>query len=152
MSKIVLDKTAFVRHPVLPELKRQLNSEGYRIVDASFAPADAEIRDGSIGAEATIAVPQQATAANSATGGDGAGALNTSAALDALGTAGGNFMAFKSAAKKVLGDATPDKKDEIVAALIKLLSDTELKTFLTGKGVGVSDETRDQLEELAKAA
>lgn len=32
------------------------------------------------------------------------------------------------------------------------MSDTELKTFLTDKGVAVADETREQLVELAKAA
>ncbi|GAA2817202.1 hypothetical protein EDC40_103652 [Aminobacter aminovorans] len=32
----------------------------------------------------------------------------------------GNFMAFKSAASKLLGDKTPSKKDEIVAALEEL--------------------------------
>ncbi|GGF24378.1 hypothetical protein GCM10011321_14700 [Youhaiella tibetensis] len=73
-------------------------------------------------------------------------------ALDALAAADGNFMAFKSSAKDVLGDATPSKKDEIVAALIAKLTDTELKTFLGARGVEVKDETRDQLEELAKAA
>jgi len=41
---IVLTKTAFVRHPVLPELKRRLNSEGFQIVDATFAPEGAERR------------------------------------------------------------------------------------------------------------
>lgn len=38
-------------------------------------------------------------------------------AADVLAMADGNFMAFKSAAKKILGDDTPAKKDEIVAAL-----------------------------------
>lgn len=38
-------------------------------------------------------------------------------AAEVLAMADGNFMAFKSAAKKILGDETPAKKDEIVAAL-----------------------------------
>lgn len=36
---------------------------------------------------------------------------------EVLAMADGNFMAFKSAASKLLGDATPAKKDDIVAAL-----------------------------------
>jgi len=38
-------------------------------------------------------------------------------AAEVLALADGNFMAFKSAAAKLLGDRTPDKKAEIVAAL-----------------------------------
>lgn len=38
-------------------------------------------------------------------------------AAEVLALADGNFMAFKAAAKKVLGDEAPAKKDEIVAAL-----------------------------------
>lgn len=76
--------------------------------------------------------------------------LKTAAEVMAL--VDGNFMALKSAAKDVLGDATPAKKDEIVAALIDKLSDTEIKTYLAGKGVETKDETRDQLVDLAKAA
>lgn len=41
----------------------------------------------------------------------------SASAAEALALAGGNFMAFKSAAKKVLGDALPGKKPEIIAAL-----------------------------------
>jgi len=47
MPKIVLDKVAYVRHPVLPELKRKLNSEGFQIIDAAFAPEGTEIVNGS---------------------------------------------------------------------------------------------------------
>ena len=79
-------------------------------------------------------------------------AKDSASTLDVLGMAGDNFMSFKSAAKKVLGDATPDKKDDIVAALIDKLTDTELKTYLGSKGVEVKDETREQLVEPAKAA
>jgi hypothetical protein len=71
---------------------------------------------------------------------------------EVLAIADGNFMAYKSAAKKLLGDATPASKDEITAALIDKLSDTELKTYLGSKSVEVKDETREQLVELAKAA
>lgn len=71
---------------------------------------------------------------------------------EVLALADGNFMAYKAAAKKLLGDATPASKDEITTALIDKLSDTELKTFLGSKNVQVGDETRDQLVELAKAA
>lgn len=42
---------------------------------------------------------------------------DTKSAAEVLGMADGNFMAFKSAASKLLGDATPSKKDEIIAAL-----------------------------------
>lgn len=42
---------------------------------------------------------------------------DTKSAADVLAMADGNFMAFKSAASKLLGDKTPDKKAEIVAAL-----------------------------------
>lgn len=38
-------------------------------------------------------------------------------AAEALALADGNFMSFKAAAKKVLGDETPSKKDEIILAL-----------------------------------
>ncbi|MGN6144718.1 MAG: hypothetical protein ACTHOP_14120 [Mesorhizobium sp.] len=36
------------------------------------------------------------------------------------------FMSFKSAASKLLGDATPSKKDEIVAALEELATKPEV--------------------------
>ncbi|RDE07729.1 hypothetical protein [Pelagibacterium lacus] len=38
-------------------------------------------------------------------------------AAEVLDLADGNFMAFKAAASKVLGDDTPPTKDEIIAAL-----------------------------------
>lgn len=41
-------------------------------------------------------------------------------AAEVLAMAGGNFMVFKSAASKLLGDATLSKKGEIVAALEEL--------------------------------
>lgn len=47
MPKIVLDKVAYVRHPVLPELKRKLNSDGFQIIDSAFAPEGETIVDGS---------------------------------------------------------------------------------------------------------
>ncbi|UPT53450.1 hypothetical protein [Synechococcus phage Ssp-JY39] len=46
-------------------------------------------------------------------------------ATKVLAMADGNFMAFKSAASKLLGDATPAKKDEIVAALEELATTPE---------------------------
>jgi hypothetical protein len=46
-------------------------------------------------------------------------------AADVLAMADGNFMAFKSAASKLLGDATPSKKDDIVAALEELATKPE---------------------------
>ncbi|WP_156458077.1 hypothetical protein [Devosia epidermidihirudinis] len=109
MKKLVLDKTAFVRHPVLPELKRKLNSEGYQIVDAAFAPEGETILDGSAseGAKTPTKSPVKTAKPNEIPG----------AAADALALAGGNFMAFKSAAKKILSDALPGTKDEIIAAL-----------------------------------
>lgn len=48
--------------------------------------------------------------------GEPAAAIPTGAA-EALALAGGQFMTFRAAAKKVLGDALPAKKPEIVAAL-----------------------------------
>lgn len=42
MSKIVLDKIAYEPHPVSLERKRELNRQGYKILDARFAPADAK--------------------------------------------------------------------------------------------------------------
>jgi hypothetical protein len=36
---------------------------------------------------------------------------------DVIAMADGNFMQFKSAAAKILGDATPSTKAEIIAAL-----------------------------------
>lgn len=50
----------------------------------------------------------------------------SASAAEALALAGGNFMAFKSAAKKVLGDALPGKKPEIVAALEALAGGAEV--------------------------
>lgn len=41
-------------------------------------------------------------------------------AAEVLAMVDGNFMAFKSAASKLLGDKTPSKKDEIVTALEEL--------------------------------
>lgn len=63
------------------------------------------------------AVTPPAQTGNAATAAPGAG--------EALALAGGNFMAFKSAAKKVLGDAMPAKKPEIVAALEALVAGNE---------------------------
>lgn len=50
---------------------------------------------------------------------------DTKLAADVLAMADGNFMAFKSAASKLLGDKTPDKKAEIVAALEELATKPE---------------------------
>lgn len=38
-----IDKVAYVSHPVSRELKADLNSQGYAVVDARFAPEGAEI-------------------------------------------------------------------------------------------------------------
>ncbi|TRD06846.1 MULTISPECIES: hypothetical protein [unclassified Mesorhizobium] len=46
--------------------------------------------------------------------------IDAKSATEVLAMADGNFMAFKSAATKLLGDKTPDKKAEIVAALEEL--------------------------------
>ncbi|ETA72332.1 hypothetical protein HKB47_22650 [Mesorhizobium japonicum] len=46
-------------------------------------------------------------------------------AAEVLALADGNFMAFKSAASKLLGDKTPEKKAEIVAALEDLATKPE---------------------------
>ncbi|MFC3208134.1 hypothetical protein [Aquamicrobium soli] len=50
---------------------------------------------------------------------------DTKSAAEVLAMADGNFMAFKSAAFKLLGDATPTKKDEIIAALEELATKPE---------------------------
>ena len=73
-------------------------------------------------------------------------------AAEVLALADGNFMAFKAAATKLLGAETPAKKEEIRNAVIDKLSDDELKSYLGTKGVTTTDETREQLVELAKAA
>ncbi|MBZ9600745.1 hypothetical protein [Phyllobacterium chamaecytisi] len=46
-------------------------------------------------------------------------------ALEVLALADGNFMSFKSAAKKLLGDKTPSTKPEIIAALEELATTPE---------------------------
>lgn len=46
-------------------------------------------------------------------------------AAEVLALVDGNFMAFKSAAKKLLGDKTPDSKAEIIAALEDLATKPE---------------------------
>lgn len=46
-------------------------------------------------------------------------------AAEVLAMANGNFMSFKSAASKILGENTPSKKDEIVAALEELATKPE---------------------------
>lgn len=117
---IVLDKIAYEPHPLSVERKRELNSQGYQVIDAIFAPPGT-----------ATAAPKAAAAAKPTK----APAQTPSAspvAADALALAGGNFMAFKSAAKKVLGDALPATKPEIVAAL----------EALTG-GAGPISETPD---------
>jgi hypothetical protein len=37
-----MDRIAYEPHPVSPERKAELRSQGFRIVDARFAPADSE--------------------------------------------------------------------------------------------------------------
>jgi hypothetical protein len=54
---------------------------------------------------------------------DGAG--DTKSATEVLAMADGNFMAFKSAASKLLGEKTPSSKAEIVAALEELATKPE---------------------------
>lgn len=51
---------------------------------------------------------------------DELGGADAKSAADVLAIADGNFMAFKSAAAKLLGDKTPDKKADIVSALEEL--------------------------------
>jgi len=41
MTKIKLDKIAYERHPVFPERKRELNAQGYKVMDIAFAPKGA---------------------------------------------------------------------------------------------------------------
>lgn len=84
-------------HPVSVARKAELRGQGFKILDAVFAPPGT-----------TVVLP--ATAPLPAI-------ESNPAAATALALAGGNFMAFKSAAKKVLGDALPGTKPEIIAAL-----------------------------------
>jgi hypothetical protein len=42
MSKVKLTKIAYEPHPVSLERKRELNQQGYKIVDVRFAPAEAK--------------------------------------------------------------------------------------------------------------
>lgn len=113
MAKTVLDKIAYEKHPVSPERKRELNSQGFKIIDAVFRdPLDHDGDGKKGGAKKPVTAPKTDTAI-------------PAGADDALAMAGGNFMAFKSAARKVLGDAMPAKKPEIVAALEALVAGNE---------------------------
>jgi len=113
MAKIVLNKIAYEPHPVTPERKRELNSQGLKIIDAMFRDPLDHDGDGKKGGTKKSVAPPKADIAISP------------GAADALALAGGNFMAFKSAAKKVLGDDLPAKKPEIVAALEALAGGAE---------------------------
>lgn len=42
-------KTVFVRHPVLPKIKKAITNQRMRILDARFAPSGAAIYDGETG-------------------------------------------------------------------------------------------------------
>jgi hypothetical protein len=42
-------ETIYVRHPVLPELKKVILKRGFRIISADFAPDDVIIYNGSTG-------------------------------------------------------------------------------------------------------
>ena len=73
-----------------------------------------------------------------------------------LSLADGNFMAFKAAAKKVLGDAIPKTKDEIVEALKAKRSpfedyeDGDIRNWLDSAGHPV-DASLTRAELIAKA-
>lgn len=43
------DKIIYATHPLRPELKRDANAAGVRIIDAAFAPAGSRIMDGQTG-------------------------------------------------------------------------------------------------------
>jgi hypothetical protein len=92
-------------HPVTAARKAELRGQGFKILDAVFAPPGTKVA-----LLATALTPP-------------AGARDDIAAVLAL--ANGQFMTFKSAAKKLLGDALPAKKPEIVAALEALASGAE---------------------------
>jgi hypothetical protein len=80
-----------------------------RALDVSDAEADSWAL--AVGASAPAAATQES--ARAAEGGEGA-----STAADLIAAADGmNFMAFKSAAAKVLADGVPSTKAEIIAAL-----------------------------------
>jgi hypothetical protein len=113
MAKITLDKIAYEPHPVSMERKRELNSQGFKIIDAVFRDPLDHDGDGEKGGAKKPVTPPPAKTDTAIPPG----------AADALALADGNFMAFKSAAKKVLGDALPAKKPEIVAALEALAAD-----------------------------
>jgi hypothetical protein len=58
----------------------------------------------------------------------------------------------KAPAKRKAKPAAAAAQKAAAPKAFDAMSDTELKTFLTDKGVTLTDETREQLVELAKAA
>lgn len=43
------EKIIYATHPMRPELKRDANAAGYKIIDAAFAPEGSRIMDGQTG-------------------------------------------------------------------------------------------------------
>ncbi|TPN26659.1 hypothetical protein FKO01_25440 [Mesorhizobium sp. B2-3-3] len=93
---------------------RGLNTlDGAVLVDSGQA-VDVELSDAELAVAKKTGWFEFGKGAKKEEGGD---ALS---ATEVLAMADGNFMAFKSAASKLLGDRLPSKKDEIVAALEEL--------------------------------
>jgi hypothetical protein len=85
-------------------------------IEKVFADREAASKAALDDKDAEIAeLRKQLAAKDSASGSDNQADAKTAA--DVLAMADGNFMAFKSAASKLLGDKTPDKKAEIITAL-----------------------------------
>ena len=139
-------KIAYEPHPVTPERKAELRKQGFKIIDAVFRdPLDHDgdgRKGGSKKSDAPFVPP----------------AIKTDVAIppgtaDALALSGGNFMTFKSAAKKVLGDAMPAKKPEIVAALEALVGAEPVSEAPDGTPIPIPEEweamTEDEMIALA---
>lgn len=57
VSKVIIDKIIYEPHPVTPERKRELKQQGYRIIDAVFAPQGEIYRVGPDDSAGPDAVP-----------------------------------------------------------------------------------------------
>lgn len=48
---MALDKIIYAVHPVAPEVKKEVNAQGFKLLDARFAPEGERIMDGQTGEE-----------------------------------------------------------------------------------------------------
>lgn len=59
-EEITIPKIIYATHPLRPELKREANAAGFKIIDAAFAPKGERIMDGQTGLPVGEDVPQVA--------------------------------------------------------------------------------------------